>query len=96
MLQHLLLFAQGIDTTNLPHAPATDTQIKTIISIVLSVLGGVSVIMVVIGGIQYAGSQGDPQATAKAKNTIIYSLVGVAIALFAVFMVQYVIGKLFS
>lgn len=90
-------FAQAINTQPLPHVTNTGTtKISSILSIVFATLGAISVIMVIIGGIKYAGSQGDPAGTAKAKNTIIYAIVGVLVAIFAVTIVQFAVGKLFQ
>jgi hypothetical protein len=86
-----------IDLTSLPHQGAAgQTDIKNVLSITFAVIGGISVIMVIIGGIQYAGSQGDPAGTAKAKSTIIYAIIGVIIAIFAVTIVQFTVGKIFG
>ena len=97
-LHQLTRFAQTtIDITSLPHQKAAgQNDIKVILSIVFAILGGVAVIMVIIGGIKYAGSQGDPAGTAKAKNTIIYAMVGVVVAIFAVTIVQFTVGRLFG
>jgi hypothetical protein len=89
-------FAQAIDTNSLPHPPTTNAELATILSIVFGILGAAAVVMVTIGGIQYAGSQGDPQGTAKAKNTIVYALVGVIIAIFAETIIKFTIGKVFQ
>jgi len=85
--------AQVIDASPLPQAKADSNAIKAVTQIVLAILGGISVIMVIIGGIKYAGSQGDPAGTAKAKNTIIYALVGVLVALLATTIVQFTVGR---
>lgn len=75
--------------TNLPTTPATTGAIQTIMSIVFTVTGAIAVIIVTIGGIKYASSQGDPQATAKAKGTIIYAAVGLIVSIFAVGIIQF-------
>jgi hypothetical protein len=53
----------------LPTTTADQGRITTILSVVFTVTGAIAVIMVVIGGIKYSSSNGDPSATAKAKNT---------------------------
>ncbi len=89
--------ASGICIDSLPHKGAAgQNDIQNVLSVTFAILGGVAVIMVIIGGINYAGSQGDPGGTTKAKNTIIYALVGVAIALFGVTIVQIVVPRIFS
>lgn len=47
------------------------------------VAGALAVIMVVIGGLNYVTSNGDSGKIVKAKNTILYSLVGIAVIGFA-------------
>lgn len=58
-------------------------RIWSIIQIVLAVLGGIAVIMIVIGGIRYALSQGESAALTAAKNTILYSVIGLVVAICA-------------
>lgn len=49
----------------------------------IAVAGIVSAIFVVYGGISYTTSAGDPNKLQKAKNTIIYALIGLAIVALA-------------
>ena len=73
-------------------AKATDT-FKNVVNIILTVLGIVSVIMIVVGGFQYVTSGGDTNKVTTAKNTILYSVIGVVVALLAAFIVQYVVNN---
>ena len=50
---------------------------------VFGVIGIVAVIFVVIGGYKYTVSQGEPSRVQQAKNTIMYSLIGLVITLSA-------------
>lgn len=52
--------------------------------------GVVALIFVVVGGIGYVTSAGDPGKLQKAKNTIIYSLVGLAVVAVAELMVTFI------
>jgi len=54
--------------------------------------GYVAVGFIIWGGFSYITSQGNAGATAKALNTIISAIVGLAIAIFSVVGVQYVAG----
>ena len=56
----------------------------------------VAVGYVVYGGIQYVTSQGSPDQTKKAQQTIINALVGVVIAIFAATIVTFIGNKLSS
>ena len=69
--------------------------IATIINVVLGVLGLVAVIMIIMGGITYVTSSGDATKLAKAKNTIIYSVIGLVIALLAFAIVNFVLSNVF-
>jgi len=83
----------GIDVSSLPKTAATNTTVSTLLSIVFSVVGALSLLFITIGGFRYVISQGDPQATAKAKHTIIYAVVGLVVAIFAQIIVTFVIGR---
>lgn len=64
---------------------------KTITNVLLFIIGAVSVIMLIIGGIRYTISGGDQAAVTAAKNTILYAIVGVVVAILAYAAVNFVI-----
>jgi hypothetical protein len=70
-----------------------NTLIRNVINILLFVVGVISVIMIIIGGIRYITSGGDQSAITSAKNTILYSIVGLVVALLAYAIVNFVIGQ---
>jgi hypothetical protein len=63
-----------------------------ITNVLLFVIGAVSVIMLIIGGIRYTVSGGDSSAVTSAKNTILYAIVGIVVALLAYAVVNFVVG----
>ncbi len=65
---------------------------RTITNVMLFVIGAISVIMLVVGGIRYTTSAGDSAAVTGAKNTIMYAIVGIVVALLAFAVVNFVIG----
>jgi hypothetical protein len=67
--------------------------IQTIVDVLLFVLGAVAVIMIVIGGIRYTISQGDSTAVTAAKNTILYAVIGLVVALLAYAIVHFVVAQ---
>ena len=67
--------------------------IKTIVEVLLTAVGAISIIMIVIGGIMFALSSGDAQKAAKARNTVLYAVVGLAVSLFASAIVNFVFNK---
>ena len=67
--------------------------IKTIVEVLLTAVGAISIIMIVIGGIMFALSSGDAQKAAKARNTVLYAVVGLAVSLFASAIVNFVFNR---
>ncbi len=65
-----------------------------IVNTLLLVLGMIAVIMIVIGGIRYTTSNGDAQQTKSAKDTIMYAIVGLAVAVMAYAIVNFVLARL--
>lgn len=70
--------------------------IKNVIDWILAVLGIVAVIMVIIGGVNYLTSQGDPTKTKKGRDTILYGIIGLIIALLAYAIVNFVLDNVFN
>lgn len=66
---------------------------RTITNVLLFLIGAISVIMLIVGGIRYVVSGGDSTAVTNAKNTILYAIVGVVVAILAYAVVNFVIGS---
>ncbi len=64
---------------------------STITNTLLFLLGAISVIMIIIGGLRYVISGGDSNAVSAAKNTILYAIVGVIVAILAYAIINFVI-----
>ena len=62
-------------------------------SVLLFIVGAIAVIMIVIGGLRYVISGGDASQVQAAKNTILYALVGVIIAILAYAAVNFVVSS---
>lgn len=75
-----------------------ETNIKsgigTALTWVFGLVGVVAIIVVVIGGINIATSQGDPGRVKKGKTAITYGLIGMAVSLLAFAIVQIVLSQL--
>lgn len=54
--------------------------------------GVAAVIMVIVAGFKYITSGGDSAKVTSAKNTLIYALIGIAVAVLAQFIIQFVIS----
>jgi hypothetical protein len=70
--------------------------VGNIISIVVSTLsyivGAVAVIMIILAGFKYVKSGGDSNNVSSAKTTLVYALVGLAIAALAQVLVHFVLN----
>ncbi len=84
--------ALGAKTQEQPTSVEGDDGVfKTITNVLLFIIGAVSVIMLIIGGIRYVVSGGDSSAVTSAKNTILYAVVGIIVALLAYALVNFVL-----
>lgn len=89
----LWLFAQSIDV-NAPSGVSIGGTVKNIANLLVYVAGALSVIFILIGAFQYVVSGGNPDATKRAKDTILYALIGLVVSAFAYAIVNFVLNKL--
>lgn len=87
--------AQGTDQPSSLFGDGSDQGIfKTIVNILLFLVGAVAVIMLIFGGIRYVTSGGKQEDVTAAKNTIMYAIIGIVVAILAFAVVNFVIGGL--
>ncbi len=80
--------------TDLQKAPTSLSDvIKNITNVLLWIVGVVAVIVLIIGGLMYITSAGDTEKTKRAKDAILYAVVGIVIAALAYAIVNFVIGR---
>jgi hypothetical protein len=90
----------GMNDTGQRQTDASGQEVKlentvtNIINGVLYVIGILAVVMVIIGGVKYTTSGGDQAAVTSAKNTILYGIIGLVIAILAYAIVNFVISKI--
>ncbi|HSX46179.1 MAG TPA: pilin [Candidatus Saccharimonadia bacterium] len=65
--------------------------IHAAVNILSLVVGALAVIMIILAGFKYITSGGEQQAVANAKSTLVYALVGVAVAALAQILVHFVL-----
>jgi len=66
---------------------------KDVVNVLSLVVGVVSVVMIIIGGLRYITSSGDSTNVTNAKNTILYAVVGLIIVLFAQVFIDFIVGR---
>ncbi len=80
-------------------ASKTDTDaavggtVRTIVNTMLYILGILAVIMIVFSGIRYTTSTGDASKVKASKDTLMYAIVGLIVAMLAWTIVNFVVGK---
>jgi uncharacterized membrane protein YidH (DUF202 family) len=86
--------AAGINPGGLPDVKANTDTIQKVLGIIFGIIGAFAFLNIVFSGFKYVTSAGDPQKTSEAKNGIVYSVVGLIIAIvaeaFIVFIVRWV------
>jgi len=82
--------------------PGTDIDIPTLtgdevlqnsLNIAYFLAGVIAVITIIVGGMMYANSSGDAGAVTKAKNLILFSVIGLVVIFSAFAITQFVIGR---
>jgi len=81
----------GVDSVGGGDSSSLPSTFKTIVNVMLFILGAIAVIMVVVGGIRYTTSGGDSSSTKAAKDTILYAVVGLVVAMLAYAIVNFVL-----
>jgi hypothetical protein len=70
------------------------STISAVINVIIGIIGLVAVIVIILGGFQYMTSAGDSTKVKKAKDTILYGVIGLVISLLAYAIVNFVLGAL--
>ena len=101
MLAAIKLLAQTINPNELdiPKAtldarPGSGSTLTDALQLVLAIAGAIAFLIIVIAGLRYTLSEGNPQSTSKAKNTIIYASIGLLIIALAFSIVRFVVGRI--
>lgn len=68
-------------------------RLATITNVILYLIGAVSVIVIIYGGFRYVTSTGDAARVKAAKDTIIYAIAGLVVAIMSYGIVNFVINQ---
>lgn len=86
---------EGIGQTGNDCTGATVNNVPSTVVTILSIIAGIAaVIMIIISGFKYITSGGDSNGVAAAKNTLVYALVGLAVAALAQVLVHFVLRNI--
>ena len=100
------VFAQTADCTDsiecgvnaagdgLKNKSSLESVVRSVINTMLFLIGIISVIMLIVGGIRYVISGGNQSQVEGARNTILYAIIGLVVAFVAWGIVNFVIRAL--
>lgn len=72
-----------------------DDGILLQITRLVAFIGGVAaVIIIMIGGIKFITSGGDPNKISSAKNTVLYAMIGLAVIVLAASLISFIVSRL--
>lgn len=77
------------ERVNVPQASAADI-VSGAVSAVFGILGLICVLVIIGAGFRYVTSQGDSGTVAKAKNAILYAVIGLVVSLFAFAITRFI------
>jgi len=87
----------GNSSNNCRSFSSSGSSIDGVISFGLNLFSGivgvVAIIMIIIGGVKYVTSGGSSEKTTSAKDTILYSIIGLIIVALAQIIVKFVLHK---
>ncbi|MBW4061190.1 hypothetical protein HJC99_01290 [Candidatus Saccharibacteria bacterium] len=99
LLQHSALLADASSIINTSAGQACSGNCGTssvpqlfgeITKVLSYLIGSISVVMIIIGGLRYVLANGDSKQAAEARNTILFSVIGIIIAITAFGIVTFV------
>jgi hypothetical protein len=83
----------SISAPDLPDPGANQGTIHNILKFFFALIGAFAVLSITLSGFKYITSAGDAQKTSEAKNGIVYSLVGLMLAIVAEALVVFVVAR---
>ncbi len=81
-------------SNGLPCRGVEGSTIQTALQILFAIAGATAVIIIIIAGLRYTISAGNPQEAAKAKNAILYAIVGVVVCVAGYTIVTFVLKNI--
>ncbi len=89
------ILAQMIDfqtPDNINTVTPTTVTVRTAMQLFFGVLAAVAVLIIVLGALRFVLSRGNPEGQNRARNTIVFAGIGLAVAVMALSIISFVIG----
>lgn len=72
----------------------SDGLLLKITKIIATIAGMAAIILIIIGGLRYVTSGGDPESARKARNTILNALIGLVVIAISAALITFVVNRL--
>ena len=76
---------------NIPQADPSSSTVSSALTLAFGIMGAISFLLIVVSGLRFSLSRGNSESVAKARNSIIYSAVGLVISMLAFAIVRFVV-----
>ena len=80
--------------TGLPMVQATNGSLTTLMGIAFGVIGAVAIIIIIVGALNMTLAEGDAQKVARARQTVIFALVGLVISISAEAIIAFAVKNI--
>lgn len=91
LMPHLAAISIKADDIGLPHStPTVGAALSIVVNTLIFLIGMLSVVMIIVGGIKIVVSNGDPARYKSGRDTITYAVVGIILALIAYSVVIFI------
>lgn len=87
------LAAPVADRFDVPTTEVNNASVATIFQFVFGIMGAIALIVLLLASLKYVISRGEPGEVAKAKNSIIYAVIGLFIIASAFTIVSFVANR---
>jgi hypothetical protein len=77
---------------DLPHYCTASGLLRYIINIILSLVGGITIVMIMIGGYRYITATGNQELANKGKETVLWAAIGLAVVVMAATFVNIILN----
>ncbi|MBL8160170.1 hypothetical protein JNJ66_06995 [Candidatus Saccharibacteria bacterium] len=89
MEKHLQNVALSMSDFGIPTVQATTGTFQSVLSATFVVVGALATLFLMVGGLRYITSGGDQSQIAQAKRTILYAVIGIAVAMSATAIIAF-------
>lgn len=84
----------GVCSTGLPAVQASEANLATMMQLVFGVIGAATIIVIIIGALNMTMAEGDAQKVARARQAVVFALVGLVISISAEAIIAFTVKNI--